>query len=93
MRVRVRITRANVETVLGPLTDVAFALADGTELRVVDGQVELGESIRFPVPSSDLVPCAASAVIEDGEVVIACVAESLPQVVIDAVGSASLRAG
>lgn len=93
VRVRLRITRANVETLLGPLTGVAFAVADGTRLSVDDGRVQLGAGISFPVPSADLLPCAASAVIENSEVVIDCVADTMPQVVIDAVGSASLRSG
>jgi hypothetical protein len=91
VRVEALVTRDNVETVLGPLTDVAFALADGTTLRVRDGQVELGAGVSFPLPGSDLLPCDASATIDDGEVRITCTSDDLPQVVLDAIGSLELR--
>lgn len=91
VRVEAVVTRENVETVLGPLTDVAFALADGTTLRVRDGQVELGAGVSFPLPGSNLLPCDASATIDDGEVRITCTSENLPPVVLDAIGSLELR--
>lgn len=91
VRVDLLVTRENVEAVLGPLTDVAFSLADGTTLRVEDGDVVLGAGIRFPLPGSELLPCAATATVDDGHVRIVCTSDHLPQVVLDAVGSLELR--
>jgi hypothetical protein len=91
VRFRARITRANVEAVLGPLTDVAFSLTDGASLTVADGRVQLGAGVSFPLPGSEVIPCDATARVEHDEVVIECSADHLPQIVLDAVGSLELR--
>jgi hypothetical protein len=93
VRFRAVITRENVESVLGPLTDVAFALADGTTLRVAGGRVELGAGVSFPVPGRALLPCDATATIAEGRVEVECSADRLPQIVLDAIGSLELRQG
>jgi hypothetical protein len=93
VRFRARITRANVESVLGPLTDVAFTLTDGATLRVADGHVQLGPGVSFPLPGSEVVPCDATAHVEHDEVVVECASDRLPQILLDAVGSLELRNG
>ena len=93
VRLQARITREDVEAVLGPLTDLAFTLTDGATLTVADGQVQLASGVSFPLPGTELIPCDATAKVRHDDIVVECTSDHLPQVVVDAVGSLELRRG
>jgi hypothetical protein len=48
-------------------------------------------SIRFPLPSTDVVPCDFSAEILDGRVEVTCTSDELPPRLVEAIGSIDLR--
>jgi len=74
-------------TVLGKTVD-ATATVQGGSIRLVVASTPVAS---LPVPDSSLLPCQVALRITPGALQLACTATTLPKLVVDAVGSISLR--
>ena len=74
-------------TVLGKTVD-ATATVHGGSIRLVVASTPVAS---LPVPDSSLLPCQVALRITPGALQLACTATTLPKLVVDAVGSISLR--
>jgi hypothetical protein len=86
--VDVRLVPGGVEVSALGRTVSADVAIEGREL-VVDAAGLV--SLRFPLPSTDVVPCDFSAEILDGRVEVTCTSDELPPRLVDAIGSIELR--
>ena len=84
------LSRDDLAAVLGPAA-AALELVEGTTLAVNGGQVELPGGLRIAVPSTELLPCDPTATVGDQEVVLSCTSDTLPAIVVQAIGSIDLR--
>ncbi|MBA2280174.1 MAG: LmeA family phospholipid-binding protein [Acidimicrobiia bacterium] len=84
------VTRDELAEVLGDAAR-SVELIEGTTLTVRDGAIGLPGGFSLPLPSSELIPCDASATIDDEEVVLRCESDRLPTIIVEAVGSVDLR--
>jgi hypothetical protein len=104
MTVAATISEATVRAVSGAdvrlLDDrVAVSVAGQTvegKAVVRDGRIAVdtfGGPLPFgiPVPDTGLLPCTPEVTVTTGALRLACTAESLPQIVVDAIGAATLR--
>ncbi|HMC67912.1 MAG TPA: DUF2993 domain-containing protein [Mycobacteriales bacterium] len=87
----VTITATITEQALRSLVHVDVPMPEGATFTVTNGRLRLPTGLSVPVPDAQLLPCTATASVEHGVLVLRCTSHSLPQVVVDAVGAASLR--
>lgn len=87
----VTITATVTEQALHKLLHVDVPLPEGATFAVTNGRVRLPAGLSVPIPDAQLLPCAATVRVEHTAIVLRCTGHTLPQVVVDAVGAASLR--
>jgi len=89
------LTRADVRLLAGKATVTVAGRTVDAAARVEGGSVRLVVAstpvASLPMPDSSLLPCQVALTITPGALELACTATRLPTLVVDAVGSVSLR--
>jgi hypothetical protein len=84
------VTKEDLRAVLGDVVDDGFDALDGAELTVTPEGVTVA-GFAIPLPLGDLLPCDAAATVTSSRIDLACEADRLPKLVVDAIGSVDLR--
>lgn len=90
---QVQIKGVDTVTLTATITQQLVPLPDGTEVTITNGRLRLPlpGNPSIPIPDTSLLPCTSTARVQRNAIVMTCVSRTLPQIVIDAVGAASLR--
>lgn len=75
-------------TVAGRTVTAGIEVSDG---RLTFRPPDPVPDVSLPLPSSELLPCRVSGRVRQDRLELTCVTDRLPQIVVDAIGSADLR--